>query len=99
MPSTDTPLSLQSIVVQMDQLLASDIETEAMLLDLNSERYYAMDDIGTRVWHLLAQPCQVAQICETLLTEFEVDPSICEQDVLAFVQRLSDARLIRIVAA
>ena len=92
-------IHLQSTVVQVQSLLANEIDTEVMLLDMNAEKYYGMDGIGSRIWHLLAQPCQIAHICDALLAEFEVDPVICERDVLEFVQQLSDARLVEIVDA
>lgn len=87
----------QTTLVQASGQLTSEIDNEIVLLNMETETYYSMDAVGTRIWQLLAQPHQVSQLCEQLQLEFGVDQATCERDVLEFVQRLANAQLVQIV--
>ncbi len=64
------------------------------LMSIRNGAYYGMDPVGSRVWELIAQPIRVSDVCESLLGEFEVERSKCEEQVLAFLLQLADAELL-----
>lgn len=64
------------------------------LLSIKNGAYYGMDPVGSRVWELIAQPVRTSAVCETLLGEFNVEKSVCERQVLTFLQQLADADLL-----
>jgi len=97
--TTPDSIDLHTTVVQATGLLASDIDDEVVLLSLETDKYYGMDPVSARVWSLLAQPQRLADICQQLQAEFEVEGETCEGDVLEFVRSLADAKLVQIVPA
>lgn len=93
---TKTALTLQSVVGQSPDLVATTIEEQTALMSITNGAYYGMDKIGSRVWELIVQPRAVSAVVDQLLTEFEVDRPTCEQHVLAFLQKLADAELLSV---
>ena len=56
-----------------------------------------MDPIGSRIWELIKDPLSVSQLIDILLKEFNVDREQCEQEVFAFLNKLAEDHLIRVV--
>ncbi len=40
-------------VTPAEKVLFQDLERESIMLDLESEYYFSLDDVGTRMWQLL----------------------------------------------
>ena len=77
-----------------DDVLFQEVSGETVLLDLDSEQYFGLDEVGTRIWALLNEGQGVAAIVETLLTEYEVEREQLEADVRELLAALLDAGLI-----
>lgn len=77
-------------------VLSQTIEGHAVLLDLASEKYYSLDDVGTRIWEILSEESSVAVAFERLLTIYDVDRVSLARDLSAFLARLADAHLVQI---
>ena len=75
-------------------VLFQEVSGETVLLDLESEQYFGLDEVGTRIWALLNEGQGVAAIVETLLTEYEVEREQLEGDVRELLAALLDAGLI-----
>jgi hypothetical protein len=69
---------------------------ESVLLDLASERYFGLDAVGTRVWHLLEADPDVRAAHAALVSEYDVDAERLEADLLTLLQQLADAGLVTI---
>jgi hypothetical protein len=91
-------VDLDTIVVQTENLLTSELDGETVLMSLARPSYYGLDSTGQRIWELVAQPRRVAQVCSQLIEEYDVERSACEQQVRAFLGELHKEGLIRIVA-
>jgi hypothetical protein len=72
------------------------IEGRAVLLDLNGERYYSLDDVGTRIWTLLAEHDKVETILARLLEVYAVDRATLSADLASFLGKLAQAGLIQL---
>ena len=77
-----------------DDVLFQEVSGETVLLDLESEQYFGLDEVGTRIWALLNEGQGVAAIVETLLTVYEVEREQLEADVRELLAALLDAGLI-----
>jgi len=91
-------IDLDSVVVQTEDLLSSELDGDTVLMSLTQAAYYGMDATAQRIWNLIAQPCRVADLCEQLISDYAVERSACEQDVCAFLTELNKEGLIRVVA-
>ena len=91
-------MSLSNIVTIPSQVMARQVGDETVILDLASGTYYGLDPVGARIWQLITEGQTLAQVCETMLAEYEVTREAIERDVLALVQNLADKQLVGVGA-
>jgi hypothetical protein len=84
----------QRIEISPD-VLFQEVSGETVLLDLESEHYFGLDAVGTRIWGLIGEGVSVAAMVDTLLQEYEVERATLEADVAELLSRLAEAGLIR----
>jgi hypothetical protein len=77
-------------------VLFQDVAGEAVLLDLASERYFGLDPVGTRIWHLLGNDDSLQSAFDALSAEFEVEPDRLQADLLSLVAELAEAGLVEL---
>jgi len=70
-----------------------------VLLDLEGESYFGLNEVGTRIWQLLQSKQTVGETMTTLSEEYDVGQKQLETDVSELLDKLSDAGLISRVAA
>jgi hypothetical protein len=66
-------ISFEARVTMPKDVLISSVEDEAVLLNLNSERYFGLDDVGTRMLSVLTKANSIQVAYETLFDEYEFD--------------------------
>lgn len=79
------------------EVLFQEVGGETVLLDLESEQYFGLNAVGTRVWALLNEGVDASALVETLLAEYEVEREALEADVSSLLAQLEEAGLIRFV--
>jgi hypothetical protein len=68
--------------------------TDTALLDMRAERYYTLDEVGSRIWTLLVEGRSPHDIASQLGDEFDAPRDIIEHDLGALLARLVKASLI-----
>lgn len=71
-----------------------EVAGESVLLDLETEQYFGLDDVGTRIWQVLGESLSIRAALDVLLDEYEVDEMTLTRDVLALVAELADKGLV-----
>ena len=89
-------LSLGSVIVAAKEQVSCDLAGEAAILDLKSGQYYGLNPIGARIWSLIEKPRSIAELLNTLLTEYDVETSQCEKDVFALVKQMAARGLVEV---
>lgn len=72
-----------------------DLGGESVLLELESGRYFGLDEVATRMWTLLVEHRTVAPILDTLEQEYDVDGARLRADLTSFITKLEEHSLIR----
>ncbi len=75
-------------------VLFRELVDESVLLDLKSQRYFGLDDVGTRIWQLVQELGSADKIVNAMLEEFDVDEARLRLDLGEFLDKLADADLI-----
>lgn len=75
------------------QALSQEVGGETVILDMNTEQYFTLDDVSTRFWQLLSGDNNLRQVYNTLLREYEVEPAQLEADLNKFVSELIETGL------
>lgn len=96
MTVTHPSVTLASKATPSDDVLIQEVGGEAVLLDLNSERYFGLDPVGTRIWALLAEHDSLKAIADTLCDEFDAEPERIRGDLLILLNELAKAGLVKV---
>jgi hypothetical protein len=88
--TTEQPLALKPA----PHVLSQELNGETVLLDLEAEHYYGLDDVGTRVWQLLSEHGDIAAVVARMRQEYAVDEETLREDVLSLVDELRQKGLV-----
>jgi Coenzyme PQQ synthesis protein D (PqqD) len=92
-------ITLDTVLSRTDEILYAPVGTEeAVMLSVNAGSYYGLNAVAVRIWELLERPRTIADLCERLREEFEVDTPTCEAEVLKFVRDLIDNGIVHAAA-
>jgi hypothetical protein len=80
--------------VSKENAVSCDLNGEAVILNVNSGKYFALDPIGTEVWRCLGTPATVSTVCETLMLSYDVPSDRCLADVSDLITKLYEHGLI-----
>ena len=87
---------LQVQVSIPEGVMVRELEGESVLLNLNSESYFGLDKVGTSMWCALTTSPSAQAAFERLLDEYEVEPEQLQTDLRDFIEKLSEAGLIKL---
>lgn len=90
-----TGLYSQKVIIE-DNILMRELDGESVILDLSSENYFGLDDIGTRMWQVLAESNNVKDAYDILLEEYDVAPEQLQQDLREFITDLFESGLVKL---
>ena len=76
------------------QVMARTVSDETVILDLASGTYFGLDPVGARIWALMGEGATLAEICATMLEEYEVEREQLEADVLRLAMELAEHGLV-----
>ena len=87
-------ISFSDRVTVPDDVLISNLQDESVILNLDSERYYGLDDVGTRFLSVLTSSESIETAYERLRDEYDVDPQVLRADLLTLIENLIDQGLL-----
>jgi hypothetical protein len=72
-------------------------DDELVVLDLAQGEYFALDEVGARVWEGLTNGKNLGGLCEVLLSTYDVESEQLRGDIAAFAEALISNGLMRVV--
>ena len=79
-------------------VLISNLQDESVILNLDSERYFGLDNVGTRILTVLTSSDSIQSAYESLLAEYDVDHAVLRQDLLVLIENLLQQGLVQVSA-
>jgi len=92
----ESVISDPSVVVASKDQFSCPLGDDAVILDLKAGLYFSLDNVGALVWQLVQQPKSVRELREAILETFDVEPQVCERDLLALLHDLAGRNLVEI---
>ena len=77
-------------------IMVREVQGESVLLNLNSERYFGLDEVGTRMWAALVASASVQAAYEVLLGEYAVDAEQLRQHLQELIAKLVENGLVEV---
>jgi hypothetical protein len=77
------------------EVISSKIDEEVILMSIEADTYFGIDEVGSRIWEMLSkQPASANELVSLLLKEYDVDEQTCIQDVTSFINEMADRKLL-----
>jgi hypothetical protein len=76
------------------EALVATLSDGAVLLNLQTKRYFSLNETGTRIWEMVQQTADEEAIVGTLLGEYDVEETMARSEVRRILDELIDAQLI-----
>jgi hypothetical protein len=70
------------------------INDEVAILDLDRAIYFGLQGVGVHIWDALEQPKSVADLCSSVMAEFDVSESVCKADIEKILASLEAEGLV-----
>lgn len=82
-----------SYIVSPD-CVACDVQDGIAILNLKTNIYFGLCDVGAEVWSLLQQPASLSELAGSVSSKFEVEESVCKPDIANLLDQMSHNGLI-----
>jgi hypothetical protein len=83
-------------IAEQDDTVVREVNGEAVLLHLVTERYYVLDEPSTRMWRVLVESSTFADAIRALGDEFDVEVDVLRRDLERFVGELVNQGLVSV---
>jgi hypothetical protein len=81
------------------EVLSQEVNGETVLLDLQGESYFGLNEVGTRIWQLLQAGRSIRGLLDTLYDEYEASEDRLASDVDELLDKLTQSGLIQLLPA
>lgn len=87
-------LNLNSIIVKNDSLISSKLDEGLVMMSLENNSYYGLDEIGKRVWEIIEDKISVQDLINILTNEYNVSNEECQKDIMELLKQLKKEDMI-----
>ena len=92
-------MNLAQTIAQSPNVISQEVAGETVLLDLDSEHYFGLDSVGTRIWQLIEEKGNLQAIVDQLLSEYDVGEDQLLEDLEALITQVADIGLVSLQPA
>jgi hypothetical protein len=75
------------------------LDQESVLLNLQTEQYFGLDETGTRMWRLVTTSPNIDAAYQELLTEYDVQPYLLRENLTELLGHLVEHGLLQVLPA
>jgi hypothetical protein len=83
-------------IVQKGGNSISNMDGDTIMLSINNGKYYNLGKVGGEIWERINEPITIAELVTFLISEYDVERSVCEEEVIGFLDMLLKEDLIEI---
>ena len=92
-------VSLAHRVIVPHHVLVRFMDRESVLLNLETERYFGLDETGTRMWQLATAAPNVEAALLQLQDEYDAQPEVLQSNLTELLGRLVENGLLSLQPA
>ncbi|MBD9362425.1 PqqD family peptide modification chaperone [Methylomonas fluvii] len=83
-----------SILRRSDEALSTKVGDELLMMSVLQGKYFNLNDVGTRIWELLAEPITLDDLVVSLTAEYKVEADTARREVERFLIALRERDLL-----
>ena len=92
----DQSLTPDSVVKVAPDVLFSEVQGEAVLLNVKTGIYFGLNQVGTSIWNSLEESVTLRVLQEKLVEQYEASPERVWTDLSALIGNLHDRSLVEV---
>ena len=73
------------------------LDQESVLLNLETEQYFGLDETGTRMWQLVTTSPNIDTAYQELLAEYDVQPEMLRENLNELLGHLVEHGLLQVL--
>jgi len=89
-------MNLNQKVTFADTVFAQEVDGEMVLLDMESENYFGLDEVGTAIWQAMQEHGSLQEVFDDLLKQYDVEAEVLEHDLSDFIGKLVESGLVEV---
>jgi hypothetical protein len=87
-------INQSSVPGRRDRVIVQQVEGQTVLLDIASGEYFALNEVGGRVWELCDGTRTVAEMVEVLCAEYDAPETTVLSDACELLEGLAGAGVV-----
>jgi len=87
-------LDTETVVSKNPTILCTELDDEAVLLDLDTKCYYGLNEIALEIWKLINGERKINSIAEDICEKFDVTPDKALISINRLVKELEENGLV-----
>lgn len=91
-------MNLNQKITFAQTVFAQEVDGEMVLLDMESENYFGLDEVGTAIWQAIEAYGNLEEVLNALLEQYDVEAEVLEKDLSDFVENLQKSGLVEVEA-
>jgi hypothetical protein len=85
-----------TIVSRSPSVLTAEIDSEVLMMSVEQEEYFGLDDVGSNIWKRLDPPCTFADLIDRLAADYDADRENIAEDVRALLATMAERGVVRL---
>jgi Coenzyme PQQ synthesis protein D (PqqD) len=86
----------ETLIQQRLGNIVSDMDGEKVMMSIQNGKYYNLGSIGGIIWDEIANSTSIEILVEKLTDKYDIEPTECMNQVICFIEKLQDEKLINI---
>ena len=87
-------MTKELLVSRRDGLIEAEVDGEMVGLHVDKGTCYGFNSTATRVWSMIESPKRLSELRDALISEFEVEPEVCEAQLVDLLRDLEADGLV-----
>ena len=80
-----------------DDVIFQPLKDEIILLNMKTQKYFGLDDVGSDIWRLLVECGDLETVADRMIAEYDADRDTIRKDLGILIDRLLEAGLLKTV--
>jgi len=87
-------IGLNSVIQRKTGLADTEIDTNKVLMSVETGKYYGLNTLATNIWMRIERPMVVSDLINDLVESFDVSLEVAQTEVIAFLNDLKKNKLL-----
>ena len=89
-----TKVDLHTIIQRDNDILASDLDGEKVMMSIKRGEYFGLGKTGTFIWNNIEQPISINNLVRIIIAKYKISEDKCLTDIIPFIEDLVEKELI-----